>query len=253
MARQNHPFPFSGKLGKLSFFEHSIDGHMVRERKGPSKKRIMNDPKFSNTRKTMSEFGKAGKAVKLVRDSINDQVKDVADARVTYRFNSALIAVLQSDPVNDIGLRKVSAGVLSLLKGFEFNIHNSLKQCISIDLPSTIDRATGMLTVNLPAFVPDEKIKAPQNATHYEITTIGAAYDFDLEKSVQVVNSTGKQLLDGNPTQAQALQHQLPAASTDALFIFLGVSFYKGALNGNLEKLNSGAFNALAIINIDQA
>ena len=253
MARQNHPFPFSGKLGKLSFFEHKVDGHMVRERKGPSKKRLFNDPRYKLTRYAMSEFAEAGNAVTLVRDSINEQLKGIADARMISRITGLFREIVNTDAVNNIGLRKVSEGSLSPLNGFEFNAATALNQVLPKEVESSINRATGLLSVQLPSLVPANEIKMPDGATHFEILTIGAAYDFAGNKRIVVVNGTGKLPIDTNVLPARTLDHQLPANSTDALFLFLGISFYTGGLNGFLEKMSNSVGNALKIINIDQA
>ena len=250
MGKQDHPFPFTGKIGKLSFFRSSVDGPMVRERRGPSKERILNDPGFINTRKAMVEFSNAGKASKLVRTTLVQQLKDIADARMTSRLTKAMSLVLQLDPVHDFGQRTVAQGDLTVLKDFDFNAFSFLKNTLASPFSTNIDKVTGLATVTIPPYVPQTNIKAPQNSTHYELIVAAAQFDFvDLNGS-EVTANTGPLPLDNIATQNRVIELQLTPNSNMHRFLFLGVAFYKGTLNGTMDKLNSGAFNALSIVHI---
>jgi hypothetical protein len=251
MAKQDHPFPFSGRLGKLTFFRSKLDGPMVRERRGVSKDRLLNDPKFKNTREAMAEFGRAGKAGKLVRKTIREQLLDVSDGRLISRLIRQLMVVIHTDAINDSGARTVAHGDITTMKDFEFNSASLLKDCLLAPFTTNIDRVTGKLTVTIPSFVPVGSIKAPQNSTHFKVSVTGAAFDFEAYTQEKDFHESGLLLLDGTPTQPQVFEQQLSANSTGSLFLFVGISFYKEILNGSMQKLNNGAFNALSIVDVN--
>jgi hypothetical protein len=60
-----------------------------------------------------------------------------------------------------------------MLKGFEFNNRAFVSSVITFEIGTNINRVTGALTVNLPAFEPAVFLKAPQGATHYQFKAMG--------------------------------------------------------------------------------
>lgn len=69
MARQKGIITIEGTLGNITFFK-SQDGYMAREKGGVSAEKIASDPAFERTRENNAEFGRAGKASKLLRTSV---------------------------------------------------------------------------------------------------------------------------------------------------------------------------------------
>jgi hypothetical protein len=61
MARQASFLKMKGTLGGLTFYK-SRDGHLIREKGGIERQRILNDPQFIRTRENMAEFGRAAQA-----------------------------------------------------------------------------------------------------------------------------------------------------------------------------------------------
>ncbi|MCW3091402.1 MAG: hypothetical protein JWP81_2471 [Ferruginibacter sp.] len=56
--------------------------------------------------------------------------------------------------------------------------------------------------------------------------------------------------MEGVLTAALNIAHQLPANSTDLLFLFLGIQFFQ-QVNGAQYALRNGAFNALNIVLVE--
>ena len=65
MARQRSIIKLDGTIGGITFYK-SKDGYLAREKGGISAERIANDPAFERTRENGSEFGRAGKAGKVL-------------------------------------------------------------------------------------------------------------------------------------------------------------------------------------------
>ena len=66
MAKQEGLIKLKGTVGDLSFYK-TKDGHLARMKGGVDAERIKNDPAFERTRENGAEFGRSGKAGKLLR------------------------------------------------------------------------------------------------------------------------------------------------------------------------------------------
>jgi hypothetical protein len=159
--------------------------------------------------------------------------------------------VVKSDQLNDRGQRKVSNGNLQLLKGFDFNLAAKLRSVFYARYTVTIDRATGTLKVDIPAFIPNSKLKAPPKTTHFSVVCGAAEINFDTETEMGADSATAELVYGKEPTQAISLSNVLTPNSTEALFLVLGVVFYQ-YVNGKYYTLNDGAYNAVAIIQVDK-
>lgn len=99
MARQKGIIKLQGTIGDISFYK-SKDGHLARTKGGVEADRIKNDPTFQRTRENGNEFGRAGKAGKLLRTSIRQYLQKSADSRMVSRLTRDLVKVVKSDTTN---------------------------------------------------------------------------------------------------------------------------------------------------------
>ena len=136
---------------------------------------------------------------------------------------------------------------LRLLEGFEFNIYGKLGTTLYAPYAATITRADGTLAVNIPSFVPQNMIAAPEGASHFKIVSAGAEVDF--ENNTYKVETNVSDLLawDTTATTVINLSSTLGAGSTLPLFLVLGIEFYQ-EVNGEQYPLKNGTFNALSIV-----
>ncbi|MCB4800342.1 hypothetical protein LG649_15955, partial [Tamlana sp. PT2-4] len=114
-----------GTIGGISFYK-TADGHLAREKGGVDANRIATDPAFQRTRENGSEFGRAGKGGKVLRNAIRVLLQNAKDKRVVSRLTKQLVAVTKTDTSNARGLRTVQDGNLDLLQDFEFNLNGKL-------------------------------------------------------------------------------------------------------------------------------
>ena len=250
MARQKGIIKLKGTIGGITFYKTSQDGHLAREKGGIEKSRIENDPAFQRTRENGSEFGRAGKAGKLLRTALRALLLNSADGRMVSRLTKEMVKVIQADLVSERGLRNVIDGEAELLLGFEFNIRGKLGTSLYAPYTSAIDRVTGEITVDIPPFVPVNMISAPSGTTHYKIISAGAEIDFEAETFIEEHSETAILLWDAVATIAIAQTNQVTAASTKPLFLALGIEFYQ-EVNGQMYPLKNGAFNPLSIAKVD--
>src|SRR3954454_11868946 len=116
---------------------------MAREKSGISPDRISNDPAFERTRENNAEFGRAGKASKLLRTAFRPVIQRASDSRMVSRLTARMVAVIQEDEVNTRGQRNVIDGEALLLDGFDFNILGKLTTTVFAPYIITLDRTTG--------------------------------------------------------------------------------------------------------------
>ncbi len=249
MARQKGIIKLDGTIGDITFYK-SKDGYLAREKGGIPADRIANDPAFQRTRENGAEFGRAGKAGKILRNAIRGLLQNASDSRMVSRLTTEMVKVIQEDATNPRGLRNVIDGEAEMLQGFEFNINGKLGTTLYAPFVATINRVAGSITADLAAFVPANMIAAPGGTTHFKIVSAGVEIDFESETFVAATSATAVLPWDNNPTAAINLANAVTANSTHPLFLALGIEFYQ-EVNGAMYPLKNGSFNALALAKVD--
>lgn len=249
MARQKGIIKLKGTIGDISFYK-TTDGHLAREKGGVEKDRIMNDPAFQRTRENGSEFGRAGKGGKLIRNAIRPLLQNAKDKRVTSRLTKDLVAVVKSDPINERGERTIQDGYIGLITGFDFNIRGKLGTTLFAPFEVAFDRTGGDVRADLAAFSPIVRIAAPGGTTHFKIVMGAAELDFVNESFVFEMDDSGILPYSAPDTTPTNLATALTPNSTLPVLQVLGVEFYQ-EVNGEMYPLKNGAFNALAVVLTD--
>ena len=249
MARQKGLIKLDGTIGGITFYK-SKDGYLAREKGGVSGDRIANDPNFQRTRENSEEFGRAGKAGRLLRTALRNVLKSSADGRMVGRLTAEMVKVIQADVTNTRGQRNVIDGEAELLIGFDFNIKGKLRNTLYAPYTQNLSRATGLLEVTIPAFVPANMIAAPNGATHFKIESAGAEVDFENEVFVTETSETSIIALDGTATAPITLSNAVSPNSVHPLFLVLGIEFFQ-EVNGEMYSLKNGMFNSLTLIGVN--
>jgi|SRR5665213_13618 len=248
MAKQSGIVPLEGTIGNITFYK-SKQGFLAKGNGGIPADRIANDPNFQRTRENGSEFGKAGKAGKVLRNSIRALLQNASDSLMVSRLTTQMLKVIQADATNTRGQRNVIDGEAELLQGFEFNDKAKLGSTLYAPFTGTINRVAGTMTAVIPAFIPVNMIAAPGGTTHFKIVSAGAEVDFENESFVVDTQETAELPWDGTLTAATNLVNNVTAASTHPLFLVLGIEFYQ-EVNAVQYPLKNGAFNALSLISV---
>lgn len=235
-----------GTIGNVTFYK-SKAGYLAREKGGVDGTRIATDPAFARTRENGSEFGRAGKAGRLLRTALRALLLSVNDTYMSGRLTREFVKVIRADQTSPRGQRNVIDGEAELLQGFEFNQNGRLGSTLYAPFTSSIDRVTGELSVEFPSFVPMNMIAAPAGATHYKINTAGVEVDFEAETFVVDLGSTGENILGANPSVMTTLTAIVTPTSTKPLFLAVGIEFFQ-QVNGVSYPLRNGAFNALSLV-----
>lgn len=249
MARQTGIIKLKGTIGGISFYKTS-DGHLAREKGGVDASRIANDPAFQRTRENGSEFGRAGKGGKVLRNAIRILLQNAKDKRVVSRLTKDLLAIIKTDTTNDRGLRTLTEGDFNLLLGFEFNLNGKLGATLFTPFVNAFDRVSGDATLDIAPFSPTLRIAAPTGTTHFKVVMGAAELDFENEASVFENDETAILPYTPADTAAIALTASLTANSTVDVVQVLGIEFYQ-EVNGQMYELKNGAYNALSVVTID--
>lgn len=248
MARQKSIIKLDGTIGDITFYK-SKDGYLAREKGGVPADRIKNDPAFQRTRENGSEFGRAGKSGKVLRNSIRALLQNSSDSRMVSRLTQQMVKVIQMDETNPRGQRNVIDGEAELIQGFDFNINGKLGNTLYVPITSTLDRVTGAASVDIAAFTPSVDIAAPGGTTHFKLVSAGMEIDFENETFNTKSSETAILPWDNLQSAAVNLANALTANSTKPLFLVLGVEFYQ-EVNGEKYPLKNGAYNALQVIKV---
>jgi hypothetical protein len=239
-------------MGDVSFYQTSTDGFLAREKGGISAERIKNDPQFERTRENGAEFGRANSASRLVRTSLRALIAGSADSRMTSRFNARMTKVVKADTTSTRGMRNVADGDLTLLRNFEFNDAGLLAHTLYAPFTTSVDRAVGSVTINVPAFIPKLLIAPPSGATHAKLISGVAAVDFEAN-TYSVFTAQSAEIVLGMQEQPNvSLVHLIGPNNPRPIFVVLGIDFLQ-EVNGARYSLLEGKFNALSIIAVDAA
>lgn len=248
MARQKGIIKLRGTIGDITFYK-TQDGHLAREKGGIDANRIKNDPAFQRTRENGAEFGRAGKAGKVLRTAFRSLSLNASDSRMASRLTQQMMQVIKADAVSNRGLRNVLDGETELLKGFDFNAQGKLGNTLYAPFSSSIDRNAGSIDLEIPAFSPLTMLAAPEGTTHFKIVSAGAEIDFEAE--TYVIGTSATEILPWTVADTEVISHSnaVTAASTKPLFLVVGVEFYQ-EVNGAMYPLKNGSYNPLAIVNV---
>lgn len=249
MARQKGPIKIEGTLGDISFYKK--DGkHFVRNKGGVSAERIKKDPRFARTRENLAEFGAANSGVKLMRKAFRMGMQKVKDSRLSNWLMPKLMKVLQSDPVNARGKRKISEGDTNLLLNFQFSKQMTFDTVYYLDPSINVDLAAGTAQIVWPDFLPIVDVREQPEATHMRLFSIVATVDFDLIKveSSFVVSSEIPLI----PTLSPSFNQDFTFTANPGLplYILLGIEFLQ-ELNGVYYPLRNGGYNAMELYHIE--
>jgi hypothetical protein len=90
MAKQKGIIKLKGTIGGITFYKSQEGGYLAREKGGVDANRIANDPAFQRTRENGAEFGRAGKAGKLLRTALRALLLNSTDSRMVGRLTQQM-------------------------------------------------------------------------------------------------------------------------------------------------------------------
>ena len=250
MAKQKGFIQIQGTLGDTTFAE-TKDGYQVRKKSRLTADRIKNSPAFARTRENNTEFGRAGEAGKLIRDSLATLTADATDANALSRLVKKCMFIIRHDLVSARGMRNLVDGPTAVLSRFDFNTNAVLKKVIRAPYSTVINRVTGELTINIPSFIPEDFITMPKLCTHFKIVSAGTEIDFEQKTYKSDEKQSAPIALDRTPTAVMNIVHNVTPNSTLPLFLVFGVQFFQ-LVAGSQYPMKNKTSNVLMILEVSK-
>lgn len=249
MAKQIGIMPVRGQMGGISFY--TANGQKLAKQKSSlDGNRVRYAPEFENSRRNNFEFSQASYASKLIRDSFAQIVHGNSDNIVSGRTTAACLLVVQSDQANPWGERLYSAGDQLLMDDYQFNGNCTFGSIAPVPNVFTINRTTGVISLDYAAFVPELIMQWPAGATHCAFTLMAGEMNFETLTAITAFTQSAYVPLDNTSTNLAAMTAAVSAASTDPIYAVAGVSFYKDVA-GTKFILHDKAYDASYIRGVD--
>lgn len=249
MGTQTGVVRIRGTVGNLTFAK-TENGDEVRLKTSLNKEKMKSDPRFKRTRENWSEFGRAGKAAKLIRNAFAVFTKPITDRLGYPRLVAKTMKVVKSDAVSERGQRELINGDFSNLINYEFNARQSLEASFKEPFNVTIDRAAGTADIEIPELIPDTSITELQSATHFKLVAVAAEIDWANNAHTHTAAQSAEIEHGSQTVPAQTLNLTFEAGSTKTVVVVFGVWYYQ-EVNGNFYLLQDGGKSAMAIVGID--
>ena len=228
MARVKSYLRLQGSMGESTFLKEGTGpNYRAQDKLVVSPGRFKNDPSFARVRENASEFGRAGKATKLIRTSVSSLLQGMKDKTLGRRLFKAVMEVITSDHTSPRGKGNLVDGNTLLLKDFQFNSVAPISSVFPKTLVTNINRVTVQITINVPEFVPGIDLKGAGAATHFQLQSAAVELDFeqglfktDYQQSAQI-----PYVEVDHP--AFTLTHTVTANSTQPLMLAFAIRYFQ--------------------------
>lgn len=250
MGQQKGPLRLRGTHGDFTFAE-TKDGYVWKKKAIVDKNRLALKT-MERVRNNMAEFSTAGRAVKLIREAFKTQISIAKDRHLTPRLQVAVVKVVKADTVHPHGKRTAATGDLVLLEQFQCNPKALFNTVLGTDHSSSIDRATGDVTLIVPPFIPENRLVKPDGSTHFRISATCSEIDFENNTFVTKTEQSALLPIDRLATAEISLTNTMTPGSTLPIFLAAGIQFSE-LVNGFETPIVGGDSSALCFVKIDQA
>ena len=248
MARQSQVTPFVGTIDGINFYK--MGGKYYAKKQGHKPRRgTKSYPGYIRFQECSVELENASRALRIFRLAFRDITPRAYSNEIGCLHNRMIQVIMKGNraPENRI---KLTGGNLGLLEGFDFNFYAKMSYVFRAPYHGRIDRKSGILSLYLPSFVPEEMIVAPEGTTHFSIISAGVAIDFEsglFETDIKKSNlfSWGRR-----PFGDIEVDHVVAGNSNRHLFLAFGIKFYQ-RWPGEIYQIESGCFDVLTIIKIN--
>ncbi|AZA54849.1 hypothetical protein [Chryseobacterium sp. G0201] len=140
MATYESLIKINGAVGDLVFY--TLNGkNVVRKKSGFNKTAFKKSPSYEKVRQNSSEFGHCSKVGKIIRQVLDQYIKQAEDPLLYQKFAKLMTEIKDLDVVSERGKRTVENGISTekgklLLRKFQFGSKNNFENenSISLDL-----------------------------------------------------------------------------------------------------------------------
>jgi hypothetical protein len=244
MAQLNGPLDITGNLGNLSIFRDKRGRTIVRQKGGPSRKKVKTSTNYVLFRRSSSAMALASSSGKYLRVALRDIKAWCSDPTLYYRMNACLKSIISTDPAGDLKQRSISAGDPAPLETLEWNIDLPLEEALQADFSGHIEPSSGSMNLIVSSFTPSAHITAPPRATHFELVAVAVAWHPEQKKTVTSIKRTPPARISSKTMKAQTFQLHVKPESSTILLAGLGVIFSE-FVGKKTVPLSGGSFTFL--------
>ncbi len=241
-----------GPTQNMSIYRKRNGEYGLRRKGGPTAKRFAKDPNYAQARINTTEFGQAAKGSALIRRAFRTMIPKVANDELHSRLTKVCKEVINSDSGHPRGNRMLMNGDISLLNGFNFSSTGRFGMIVRLPLQHVVDRAEGIVRVGLPAFAPADGIRFPKHATHARLKLGVAVVDFEKETFTFESACSAPVPKGRKPIHPEDLTVQIPAGTSEPLFIAMAIEFMT-LENGNYYPVLDSQFHLMQLMGVDVA
>lgn len=150
MAINESPFQLSGKVAGISFYT-SNGKNIARTPGGPSRRKVLTDPKLVRVRENASEFGRTQLDTGALWRECLKLVEKSRDNNANRRLFQLMLNCKNGDALSERGKRSLRIGLQTddyrkLLFGFEFNELTPFSKILH--LPVELDTTQNSVSIN---------------------------------------------------------------------------------------------------------
>ena len=247
MAKQNSIIPIKGTIGNLTFLE-TKNGQEVRKKRMKATREELDSVNYARATEHKKEWRRGVAASSLMRSAAKDAILLCKDRKMVARLGARMYKVTKEDFTHGRGERTVEDGNLSTLKGFNFNEDMSVNSAWTIDIRAEFDRPSGKMTVHVPEFIPGKAVKIPSGANCFKYHLVASELNFKSDQHVTEDFESDGIFPEFDVEVATDHVFQLSAASTNPVFVMVGIRFYDKVMDKFYPIKN--VLNALRITDV---
>lgn len=191
MAEQKGILKFTGSLGNLRFYK--MDGkYYIATKGGPTREQVLTDPTFQRTRENMSEFGRAGKNAKWLRQAFAPILQYVPRKFVYQTLLSAFLKEIKTDIYSPRGKRGfITKTTGAHLIGTDLGQSRIAEVCYASFTSSEAAAnyiepfygiSTQGATLTIPSFNPGTDTNPPAGATHVRLMLLSTFFQSEWQR-----------------------------------------------------------------------
>lgn len=220
MAKQVGELKLTGTLDNLVFYKKGNE-YFVKSKPKPIGKKYHKDPKYARQRANNELFVKSVMANKLLRDSLGPVLSSIISVpvgQITKMFRQYYgIHQFEDEPGNED---------LSFFKGFHLSEKRRIDSILSWPILSSLDRNSGHFRIIMPE-LNDCSIRAPKDATHFQVTIAVSAIDPGKKVSKMEMDTSPMVPVPGEPLASISLSVRIPELPGSMLFGVMAIQFFQ--------------------------
>lgn len=197
------------------------------------------------------EFTRMSKSSSIFRHSYALALCGCCDTSVHSRLVKRMRDVIYSDRISRRGDRNPTNGDNRLLKGFKWNEKKELKEVMLAKYIVEVNREDGVVSVNIPSYIPQEVMAVNPEASHYRIGIAVGEVNWNEDPHFDVCDRFSNWIpCDSERTEEINAVIEIGKESSCPIVTCICVLWAKEC-NGNMYRLRNMDYNTAEVVDVD--